>query len=267
MKLLDGEFATFEVDVTDGLATVRMRSPQNRLPDRPYNLHWELGELMSRMRGWNDVRVIVLTGMEDGVFMTPFASAEYATENDPKRLWKLFTGGARLHEATTGIEKPVVAKVNGDAIGFGQSIMFSCDLIVARDDARVYDHHISNGEGGYGVPFGTVAGDGGAAFIPSHMTPVRAKEYLMLAKEYSAVELAQMGAINYAVPADRLDAFTDDLVTRLLRQSSYSLAWTKRVANRLFVANMHAALDSSAAYEIVDLYQAERNGWRSSTEL
>jgi enoyl-CoA hydratase len=274
MPVIDAdEFATFVAEFSDRVLTIRMRTPQDRLPDREYNLHWELAEIMSRARGWNDVRVIVLTGLADGAFQTPFPIGEYGAaearsqKTDPKKLWTLFTGASRLHEATTGIEKPVIAKVNGDAIGFGQSIMFSCDLIVARDDARIYDHHLSNGEGGFGLPYGVTPGDGGLAFVPSHMTPVRAKEYLMLAKEYSAKELADMGAINYAVPAEQLDAVTDGLVQKLLQQSAYSLAWTKRVVNRQFVADMHSRMDASAAYELVDIYQAERNDWRSYEEL
>ncbi|WP_182481436.1 enoyl-CoA hydratase/isomerase family protein [Nocardioides immobilis] len=110
------------------------------------------------------------------------------------------------------MEKPVIAKVNGDAVGYAQSIMFGCDLIVAREDAVVADVHLNMQDL---LGFDTVPGDGGAALVPMHMFPAKAMEYLLLAKAYTAAELECMGAINYAVPQERLDEVVDDLVQRL----------------------------------------------------
>ena len=97
----------------------------------------------------------------------------------------------------------MIARVNGDAVGFGQSLMLGCDIIVAREDARIADMHMAMGDvAPYGPPFAIVPGDGAASLIPLYMAPPLAKEYLMLGKEYSAKQLAEMHMINYAVPAD-----------------------------------------------------------------
>jgi len=91
-------------------------------------------------------------------------SREYPV--DPARTWHNMTGVIRTHQAMAEIEKPIVAKVNGDAIGFGQSLVFGSDLIVAVEDALIADHHLGMGEIGDeigGHLFGTVPGDGGMA--------------------------------------------------------------------------------------------------------
>ncbi|MEI7547936.1 MAG: enoyl-CoA hydratase/isomerase family protein, partial [Actinomycetota bacterium] len=173
--------------------------------------------------------------------------------------WQIFSGIVRLHETIALMEKPVIAKVNGDAIGFGASLVFASDLIVAAKDVRVADHHLGmNDVPGTEVPFGVVPGDGGLARMPMIMSPARAKEYLMLARVYSGAELAEIGAINYAVERDQLDQRVDKMVSDLLRRPAYSLAWTKRLANKAIVAHMHSVLDAGVAYEMVDFFHLEK---------
>jgi enoyl-CoA hydratase/carnithine racemase len=158
------------------------------------------------------------------------------------------------------LEKPIVGKITGDAIGFGSSLAFACDLIVASEDVQFIDIHLGMAEVPYGPRFGITTGDGGSSLVPLFMSPAKAKEYLMLAKPYSARELAGMGVINYAVPAGELDAMVADLVERLLKRSAYALAWTKRTANRHVVNQLNLTLDAAAAYEMVNFLQIDRQG-------
>lgn len=188
--------------------------------------------------------------------------------NDPRRTWTTFAGHIRAHQTIAEMEKPVIAKVNGDAIGFGQSLMFASDLIVAVEDARIIDHHLGMGEiEGVGAPYGFVTGDGGSSLLPLYMSPPKAKEYLMLAKEYTAADLADMNLINYAVPADELDEKVDELVDKLLKRSAFALAWTKRTANRRVADHLSKTLDASAAYEMVNFLQAEWLDWDDPKKL
>ena len=268
-------YLDLEIERQEQVATIRIMSPMRAIrAGRAPDLHWELGSAFSELRGDNSVRVIVLTGAEAGEFLAPPTTEAYSSEtgkntrNDPTWLWKTFTGIIRTHQTMAEIEKPIVARVNGDAIGFGQSLMFASDLIVAREDARIADMHMGMGEvEPYGPPYGIVPGDGGAALAPLYMTPARAKEYLMLAKAYPASELARLGIINYAVPMVELDALVEDIVRRLLKRSAYALAWTKRVSNRLLAHHLNLALDASAAYEMVNFLQMQRLGWEDPKTL
>lgn len=230
--------------------------------------HWELGELFSQVRGDNSIRVIVVQGT-DGVFQVPPKSEDSpAIFTEERAAWNTFTGVVRCHEAMADLEKPIIAKVNGDAIGFGSSLAFACDLIVAVKTARFADHHLSMGElEGVERSWGVVPGDGGIALVPLVMSPFMAKEYLMLGRPFTADDLERMGVINYAVDKSELDTLTDHLVELLLKRGAYSLAWTKRLASRVAAQQMRMVLDSSAAYELVDFYQIFQRGGGQNPRL
>lgn len=259
------ELTTCSLSIEGSVATVTITAPK-ALTGGTSDLHWELGHVFSDLRGDNSVRVIVLTGSH-GEFYVPREKDFYdrpaarAYVTDPEKSWLTFTGVVRTHEAMAQIEKPIVAKVNGNAIGFGSSLVFACDLIVADREAQVVDMHLGMGEVAEGGPsFGIVPGDGGAPLVPLFMSPAVAKEYLMLAKRWSAAELAEHRIINYAVSGGELDGKVADIVAQLLKRPAYALAWTKRVANRRVIEALNSGIDAGAAYEMVNFLQLSRVG-------
>jgi enoyl-CoA hydratase len=278
--MTETEYTTIRVESRDQVATVTLQAPEHyRTPT--VARAWELGAAFSDLRGDNSVRVVVLTG-EGGAFGLAPTAASYASGNatrngtDPHGSWLTFTGIVRCHQTMAEMEKPIIAKVNGDAIGFAQSLAFACDLIVATEDARFVDHHmggtITATQFGHASQIGTeqfcaVPGDGGMALVPLFMTPVKAKEALMLAKTYRGHELARMNVINYAVPADQLDAKVDELVQALLQRNASTLAWTKRVVNRHVVNQLNLTLDASVAYEMAYFGQQLHTGGVNHTTL
>jgi enoyl-CoA hydratase/carnithine racemase len=257
-------------DQDGGVATVRL------LPfveGSQGSFHGELASELERLRADHSVRVVVITGSAE-TFFTPPPSDLYdgvqAPENqsDPRLMWLTFNGILRCHQAMAEMEKPIVARVNGDAIGFGASIAFACDLIVASEGACFMDHHMAGSfttsydgrtrPGGH-PHFSVVPGDGGA-LMALYLTPCRMKEYLMLCRSYEARELERIGVINYAVAPEELDAKVQDLVTGLLQRGAYAIAWAKRAANRHVVAQLNLSLDASVAYEMTTVYQVQRSG-------
>jgi len=214
------EYESLRLDRDGQVATVSMLRAHS---------HEEMADVFTRLRDDHDIRVVILTG-SDGEFHVPAPASNYILPNgknkltDPKAAWRVFSAIIRGHQALAEIEKPVIAKVNGPALGFGQSLAFACDLIVARDDAVFMDHHIGAEIPGRARSFSNVPGDGGAALIPLFMTPPKAKEYLMLAK------------------------------------GAYTLAWTKRLCNRHVVEQLNRVLDAGVGYEMVGFLQREANG-------
>jgi enoyl-CoA hydratase len=99
-----------------------------------------------------------------------------------------------------------------------------------------------------------VTGDGGAVFAPLKMPMAMAKEYLMLARPFTAKELAAMGVVNYAVPAVELDAKTDEIAQRLLKRNAYALALTKRILNKQALASFNLIHDAALGYEFLNFY-------------
>ncbi len=261
------KYKTLKVEIKGQVATLIIPNVES-LPnpgERPPNLHWDLGAVFADLRGDHSVRVIVMTGPGNGIFHAGKRNRYSGTPapRDQENEWLNFGGIRRLHQEMAESEKIIIAKVNGDAIGFGQSLVFSSDLIVAQENAIIADFHLGMGEiGEYGPEFGVVPGDGGCALVPLFMTPVKAKEYLLLGKQYTAADLARMGVINYAVPAAKLDSTVDDMVAHLLKRPAYALAWAKRVANRRVVHHLNMTLDAAAAYEQVNMLQLEKWGWK-----
>src|SRR4051794_3615813 len=217
----------------------------------------EVGRALNELRDDDGVRVIVITGKDD-VFTIPPSS--YGHHGNPGGDWDIMSGVTRAVEAMCTIEKPVIAKVNGHAVGFGANLVLACDFIIAREDAVIADHHMSCGEliidgkMAGSAEHCMVTGDGGAVFAPLKMPLNIAKEYLMLARPFTAKELAAMGVVNYAVPAAELDAKTDEIAQRLLKRNAYALAMTKRVLNKQMLAQFNLVHDASLSYEFLNFY-------------
>ena len=264
--MASNESPFFDVVIENQVATIQVLNSSSReeLREHGGSIHWEYAKLLNDLRTDNGVRVVVITGVKDGEFwVPPLANAQQSKTSKRLRsnsgaLWKTFTGITIAHQAMAEMEKPIVARVNGDAVGTGASVLFNSDLSVAVETAIIADHHMSMGElPKWATAFGMVPGDGGLALAPLHMSPMKVKEFLMLAKPYTAREFADQGIINYAVEREELDEVTDDIVRRLLRRASYALAWTKRVANRRLVEHMNLTLDAASAYELVNFLTHE----------
>jgi enoyl-CoA hydratase/carnithine racemase len=170
-------------------------------------------------------------------------------------------------ETLAMLEKPVIARVNGDAIGFGQSLLWGCDLIVAIAGAVVSDVHMgqggvvdSNGEQ-RGFPYALTPGDGAMAFLPLFLPPTKAKEYQLLSRAWSTDELATLGAINYVVPSyEDLDAKVGEIIDQLLARPQHALAQTKRLFNKKLIEQWNLTMDLAHAYEMLDFYKHNTQG-------
>jgi enoyl-CoA hydratase len=266
MSASPNAYHTITVTRAGLVATIRLQAANRKARTGP---HVEVGAALNELRFDNSVRVVVITGDENGFFLPPKDSPK-ASGHTPGHDWDLTQGMQRTYQTLLEIEKPVIAKVNGRAIGFGSSLVFACDLIYAAQDAVFCDHHLGMGQtsqGGRG-DFGSVPGDGGTAFVPMHMTPCMAKEYLWLATEFTGAQLAQRGIINAATPAGELDACVDAICAKLLTRTPHSLALAKRAANKHYVDRFNATYDLAWSYEVLNFYQLGQSpDARGVTEL
>lgn len=228
------------------------------------DIHIRLASTLRMLHDDGDVRVIVLTGSEDGEFLVTPPTSHYASGNADSRLgsaeagWRVARGVIETHLAIAQIPVPVLARVNGNAVGFGQSLVFAADLIIAREDAIISDVHLGLSLAGanqageaVGPPFAVAPGDGAGVLSALFMTPPMAKEYLMLSRAHTAKEFADRHLINHAVQADDLDATVDSIVAALLERSSQSLAWTKRLVNSQVLERLNSGIDMGMAFELL----------------
>jgi enoyl-CoA hydratase len=160
----------------------------------------------------------------------------------PESFERTATEAKQIVFGLLDLEKPLICRLNGDAVGLGATIALFCDIIIANESARIGDPHVA---------VGLVAGDGGAIIWPQLIGYARAKEFLMTGKLITAREAAGIGLINHAVEATALDAEVGKLAERLANGAAKAIRWTKVSVNIGLKQVAHAVMDASIAYELM----------------
>ncbi|TKT78383.1 enoyl-CoA hydratase/isomerase family protein [Aquamicrobium sp. LC103] len=211
-------------------------------------MHVEIVEALRFADSDPDSDVIVLTGA--GRAFSAGGDLEHmeASIADPEKFDREAADAKRIVFTLLDIDKPVVAKVNGAAVGLGATIALFCDVIFAGESARIGDPH---------VKVGLVAGDGGAIIWPQLVGFARAKEYLMTGELLPAARAAEIGLINHAVPDAELDARVSAFCDQLIGGATRAIRWTKATVNLELKRIAHALMDPGIAYESVSVRTAE----------
>lgn len=146
------------------------------------------------------------------------------------------------------IDKPVICRMNGHAVGLGATVALLCDVIFAADTARIGDPHVG---------IGLVAGDGGAVVWAQRIGLTRAKEYLLSGELLTAPKAAEIGLINHSLPADELDAAVDAFCDKLLGGAMMAIRYTKILTNLELKRVATAVMDAGIAYESLTVRSAD----------
>ncbi len=203
-------------------------------------LEYDIINLVEAVTASDEVEVLVLTGAGRAFS----AGGDIAHMQESLENFEVFEksikNGKRLLSGLLDCDKPIVVKMNGDAIGLGATVALFCDIVVASENARIADPH---------VKVGLVAGDGGAIVWPSLIGYARAKRYLLLGELVPARDAEAMGLIAYAVPAAELDAKVDEIAGKLASGASKAIKWTKTVVNLGLKERLNALVDTGFTYE------------------
>lgn len=218
-------------------------SPLNAVDD---TLHTEFARLMADLKQENEARAILITG-SGKAFSAGGDFNWFPTLNNLERLEHLRRDAKQLIWDLLDIPLPVVAAVNGPAIGLGASIALLCDVIFMGESAVIADPHVS---------VGIVAGDGGAAIWPLAVGPARAKRYLLTGDPLTATEAERIGLINEVVPDADLGDAALAFATRLAEGAPLAVQYTKQAVNKVVKDALNTAFDTSTALEIVT-FQSE----------
>ena len=185
-------------------------------------------------------RVLVITGAGDA-----FCSGADLSDrgSDPRHSLSRLHWVADIALALHRIPKPVIAKVNGVAVGAGMNLALACDLIVASDTARFSEIFARRG---LSIDFG------GSWLLPRLIGMHRAKELALFADIISAKEAAELGLVNRVLPPGELDAFVNDWANRLAAGPPIALALTKRLLTNSFNVTMDEALEAEGMAQSVN---------------
>jgi enoyl-CoA hydratase len=223
----------------DGVAVCTMNRP-DALNAINHEGHAELEALFAQVQRDPAVKAVVLTGagraFSAGGDVKGFGGF---TDTQPGGI---FDSGARsLAGNLVAIEKPVVAAVNGVAVGLGATIALLCDVVFMADTARIGDPH---------VKVGLVAGDGGVLFWPASMGMHRARRYLLTGDLLPAEEAWRFGLVtDLTETAEECAALAEKLVAKVAALPPIAVRGTKKSLNALMKARANEAFELSMAYE------------------
>lgn len=234
-------YKTIALTRTERLLTITLNQPDT------YNavnlaMHEELAEVFVFAAADPHSDVVVLTGA--GKAFSAGGDLEHIANNAANP--ELFVNEVRLAKrivfAMLDLDKPLICRMNGHAVGLGATLALLCDVVFAADTARIGDPHVA---------LGLVAGDGGAAIWPQLVGLPRAKEFLLTGELLSAAKAAEIGLVNHCLPADELDGAVDAICARLLNGSRDAIRWTKVLLNLELKRVATAVIDAGIAYEAV----------------
>ncbi len=204
-------------------------------------MHRELSSIFIDAANDPESDVIILTG----------EGKAFSSGGDINWMRRSLEGGSdapgaaeakRIIFSLLDLEKPIIAKVRGPAIGLGATLALFCDVIFADETAKFADPH---------VRAGIVAGDGGAVIWPQLAGYARAKEYLMTGDAVCAHEAERIGLVNHVVPAAELDGCVDAFAARLAGSALLAVKYSKVAVNIGLKQLAHSIMDASVGYEML----------------
>jgi 2-(1,2-epoxy-1,2-dihydrophenyl)acetyl-CoA isomerase len=233
------ELETIKIHRRGGAATIELARPETM---NAWNTQFGLDLLaaVEEVRDDETVRAVCITGAGRG-FSSGADLRDISDEQTPQGrpdVYKVLT--ERYHPIITGLRrmpKPVLAAVNGPAVGIGLSLALTADLVVARESAYFLLAFVNIG----------LAPDGGSSlFVPERVGFTRAIEMAMLGERVPARRAAEWGLINKVFADAEFDAEVAALVDRLAAGPTTAYAGIKRQANAWLHAQMDGQLELEA---------------------
>ncbi|MCU1763063.1 crotonase/enoyl-CoA hydratase family protein [Pseudomonas sp. 14P_8.1_Bac3] len=234
------------------VVTLTMNDPERRNPLTGNSAVPEFLDAIERIERDSSVRAVIITGAG-----TAFCSGgnvrdmdRYARMSGMELRQEYRTGIQRLPLALFNLEVPVIAAVNGAAIGAGLDLACMCDIRVASEQAKFAESF---------VKLGIIPGDGGAWLLPRIIGMSRASELTLTGQMIDARQAAEWNLVSRVVPADRLLDAAREIATAIAANPPHAV----RLAKRLMREGMHTRLDTllemSASFQVLSHQTADHH--------
>jgi len=227
----DGNYQDILYEHADGIAKITINRPQVRNAFRPETIR-EMMEAFHNAHMDPEIGAIILTGAGDKAFCSGGDQKIRGEEGYRDERGGQHLNVLDLQRQIRTIPKPVVAMVNGFAIGGGHILHLICDLSIASDNAIF---------GQTGPKVGSFDAGLGAGLLARTVGMKKAKEIWFLCRQYSATEALEMGLVNSVVPHDQLEEETVSWCQEMLQHSPTAL--------RLLKAGFNADTDGLAGIQ------------------
>ena len=248
------EYSDIKFEVFNGVAKITINRPDVYNAFRPETNN-QMIEAFDICKEKADIRVIILTGEGDKSFCSGGDQnvkgvGGYVGEDGVPRLNVL-----DLHKRIREIPKPVIAMVNGYAIGGGHVLHVVCDLTIASENAKF---------GQTGPKVGSFDAGFGSSYLARHVGQKKAREIWFLCKQYNAEEALDMGMVNCVVPQNKLEDKVIEWCEMIMMRSPMALRMIKRGLNAELDGQrglMEFAGDATLMYYLMDEAQEGKNAF------
>lgn len=238
MRVYEG-YETLKIARAGGIVTVTFNRPEVKNATNA-QMHQELARIWPDIANDSDARVVIVTGAGDAFSAGGDIAGMKGSLDDHARWVDSMLEARDILRGVMDLDLPVIAKVNGHAIGLGATLALFCDIVIARDTAKIADPH---------VKVGLVAGDGGSLIWPALIGYARAKRYLLLGEAITGAQAAEIGLVTEALPSDQLDARVDAIATELAGGAAVAIRLTKRAINMDLRQRFDAMIEAHLGYE------------------
>ncbi len=213
-------YETIKVEKKEGILWIYLNRP-DKLNVFNMKMLEELSDVMNRIEDDEGVRCVIITGEGERAFCAG-ADLEMLSKLDPQGAWKLSEIGQRLMNKIESLRVPVIAAINGYALGGGLELALACDFRVATENAQ-----LGNPE----VKLGIIPGWGATQRLARIVGLSRAMEILMLGERISALEALKMGLVHKVVPEEKLEEEVASLARIIAKGPTIAQSLIKRVLN------------------------------------
>lgn len=227
------------VSGTGPVRLVTLNRPDHLNAANP-TIHYALANIWRSLAADPEIHVVVLTGAGRAFSAGGDFDVIERAARDADYRYGLLAEARQIVREMVAFPVPIIAAVNGPAVGLGCSIAVLCDLVLMSDKAYFTDPHVS---------LGLVAADGGVLAWPAFMSMSRVKQYLYTGDRVDAVTAERIGLANEVVPAEQLMERALALADRLAAQPRRALQDTKRVLNIHLERMVSSVIDFAFAAE------------------
>lgn len=240
------QYQYIKVEKQGRLAIVTLNRPDYRNALH-MDAHAELERIWGDLAQDEEVYAIVLTGAgksfsAGGDIKSMVARA--GTVEGLKYTLKVPAATRRMFQNILDVPQPIIAAVNGDAVGLGATLVLFADISIIAESAKFGDTH---------TKVGLVAGDGGTAVWPLLIGPSRAKEFLMRSLIVSGAEAHRLNLVNHAVPTEQVLPKAMEIAEELAQMPIWAVRWTKLSVNKWLKEQLNLILDASVAFEMLSM--------------
>ncbi|HTK64049.1 MAG TPA: enoyl-CoA hydratase-related protein [Pseudonocardia sp.] len=233
------EYATILLDVDGPVATLTLNRPHRRNA-LTIEMDEELEDALARIAADRALRAVIITGAGTGFCSGADLDGSVANEVDkasPVYAQRRLRRSSKLVEVIIGLPKPVIAAVNGAAVGAGCNLALACDLVLAADTARFGQMQFKRG---LGIEMGA------SWTLPRLIGLHKAKEFAFWPELIDARRAAELGVVNRIHPADKLLKEARALAAKISENAPIGLGLAKAALNKSHSMSLAEALDNEA---------------------